>query len=259
MKPVYGMAFALLAVASLLHAQASNGNDSSGHDSSSQNKPAASSQNPPAAQQPARSQQQTNQNPFPDDTTTVPVMPSRDSSGSFPTTNNQTVNIPMPAEDVDPVRTPEQAGAAAEAGEQNYSSSTSGMSDLMPPAGDDATQTGKRHKKGSADADIVPEHHESATEDENVGNYYLGNKDWKGALSRFESALVLDPDNPDVYWGLAECQRNLGNYADARKNYQKVVGYDPDSRHGKEARKHLEDPEIAKAKPQSPTPGAPAP
>src|SRR5579863_9509004 len=89
MKPVYGMVFAVLAVASVLHAQASNGNNSSSqnsssHDASSQNKPAASSQNPPAAQQPARTQQQTNQNPFPDDTTSVPVMPSRDSSGSFP-------------------------------------------------------------------------------------------------------------------------------------------------------------------------------
>ena len=73
----------------------------------------------------------------------------------------------------------------------------------------------------------MPEHHETAAEDENVGSYYLENKDWKGALSRFQSALVLDPDNPDVYWGLAESERHLGDFADARANYQKVMEYDP--------------------------------
>jgi tetratricopeptide (TPR) repeat protein len=91
-----------------------------------------------------------------------------------------------------------------------------------------------------------------------VGKYYLDNKNWKAALSRFESALVLDPDNPDVYWGLAESQRHLGNFADARANYQKVVDYDPDSRHGKDARKALKDPEIANAK-SSAQPSAAAP
>ncbi len=93
----------------------------------------------------------------------------------------------------------------------------------------------------------MPEHHETAAEDENVGNYYLDNKDWKGALSRFQSALVLDPDNPDVYWGLAECQRHLGDFADARANYLKVMEYDPGSRHAKDARKALRIP-------RSPTP-----
>ena len=87
-----------------------------------------------------------------------------------------------------------------------------------------------------------------SAEDENVGSYYLDNKDWK---ARFRASVRpgLDPDNPDVYWGLAECQRHLGNFADARANYQKVMDYDPDSRHGKDARKALEDPEIANAKP----------
>lgn len=239
------MAACLLAVAPGVYAQSSRSSDSS-----SQNKPAASSQNSQPAQQPSRSQQQSDQNPFPEDTNSVPVMPSRDSSGSLPAADNEAPQIPIPAEDADPVRTPEEAGAAAEAGEQKYSSSLSGMSDLIPPANDDTTQSGKRHRKG-ADSDIVPEHHESAKEDESVGSYYLSNKDWKGALSRFESALVLDPENPDVYWGLAECQRNLGDYIDARKNYLKVMEYDPGSHHAKDARKHLEEPELANAKPQA--------
>jgi tetratricopeptide (TPR) repeat protein len=211
------------------------------------NPPAApGSGNPPAAQQPAQTQKQNEQNPFPEDTSDVPVMPTRNSPGTIPGDSDESRagRIPMPADDVDPVRSPEEAGVAAENQQQSSSSSTAGMSGLLPPADDDA-QPGKRHRKGEQ---TVPEHHETAAEDESVGSYYLDNKDWRAALSRYQSALVLDPDNPDVYWGLAEAERHLGNFADARANYQKVMDYDPGSRHAKEARKALQDPAIANAK-----------
>ena len=174
-------------------------------------------------------------------------MPSRNSPGTIPGDSDETGagRIPMPAGDVDPVRSPEDAGIAAENQQQSSSSSLSGMSGLLPPADDDA-QPGKHHGKGEQ---TVPEHQETAAEDESVGEYYLDRKDWKAALSRFQSALVLDPDNPDVYWGLAEADRHLGNFADARANYQKVMDYDQGSRHAKEARKALADPAIANAKP----------
>jgi tetratricopeptide (TPR) repeat protein len=225
-----------------LRAQADNG--------SSQNPPAANSQNPPAAQQPARTQQQQNANPFPDDTSDVPVMPTHVSPGTIPgdSDGSRAGSIPMPADDVDPVRSPEDDGTAAENQQQSSSSSLAGMSGLLPPADDDV-QPGKHHRKGEQ---TVPEHQETAAEDESVGGYYLDRKDWKAALSRFQSALVLDPDNPDVYWGLAEAERHLGDFADARENYKKVMDYDPGSRHAKEARKALADPAIANAKPPQP-------
>lgn len=207
---------------------------------------APGSGNPPAAQTPAHTQQQSNQNPFPEDTSDVPVMPTRVSPGTIPGDSDESraSRIPMPPDDVDPVRSPEDAGAAAENQQQGSSSSLAGMRDLLPPADDDV-QPGKHKRKGDQD---VPEHHETAAEDESVGSYYLDNKDWKAALSRFQSALVLDPDNPDVYWGLAEAERHLGNFADARANYQKVMDYDPGSHHAKEARKALQDPALANAK-----------
>jgi tetratricopeptide (TPR) repeat protein len=227
--------------------------------------PASGQSSQPAAQPPSRTQQQTNQNPFPEDTNSVPLMPSRDDPGTIPGLDEAERNrIRFPPADADPVRSPEDAGAAAEAGESSSSSSLAGMGNLAPgPDDTPSPQRGRRNKKG---AEIEPEHHETAAEDENVGKYYLDNKDWKAALSRFQSALVLDPDNPDVYWGLAESARHLGNFAEARTNYQKVVAYDPDSRHGKDARKALKDPEIANAKastqPATSTPpaiSAPAP
>ena len=61
--------------------------------------------------------------------------------------------------------------------------------------------------------------------------------------------MVLAPDEPEVYWGLAEANRHLGNFAEAKANYQKVIDYDPDSKHAKDAKKALKEPELANAAP----------
>ncbi len=221
-----------------------------------QSQPAADAQSPAAAQQPPRANPQTNSNPFPEDTTSVPVIPTGNSPDLAPDDEEPSARAPMPAGDADPVRSPEDAADSADSSSGSSSSSLAGMGDLNPPDDDDTTQPGKHRKKGE---EVVPEHHETAAEDENVGSYYLSNKDWKAALSRFESALVLDPDNPDVYWGLAESERHMGDFADARANYLKVQEYDPGSRHAKEAAKALQDPEIANAKTDALAKPAPQP
>ena len=59
--------------------------------------------------------------------------------------------------------------------------------------------------------------------------------------------MVLAPENPEVYWGLAESQQHMGDFANARANYEKVIEYDPDSKHAKEAKKALKEPEFANA------------
>jgi tetratricopeptide (TPR) repeat protein len=268
MKSLFGVAllgsviFTCFTAASLpLRAQTpGNGNTpGSGQNQPTGGQPATSSQNPPAvggqnpaansapAQQPPGTTTQTNSNPFPEDTTSVPIIPTHDTTDLPPGAGGDGGNfgLPVPPDDADPMRSPEDA--AAESSDNSSSSSLSGLRDLPPPD-DDTAQHGKHKGK---EEQVVPEHHETAAEDENVGSYYLENKDWKGALSRFQSALVLDPDNPDVYWGLAECERHTGDFADARANYLKVREYDPGSRHAKEAGKALEDPEIANAKPDT--------
>ncbi len=238
MKPVLGAAVVvacLLVAAPRVHAQAPPAGNGPG---AGQNPPATGQQSPSVPKQ-------TNANPFPEDESTVPVISPEKAPNLPPGENEEAgIRLPMPSEDLDPVRSPEDAGLAAEEQEHSFSSSLAGMGSLLPSPDDD-TQPGKRNRKG---AQIAPEHHETASEDENVGSYYLDNKNWKAALSRFESALVLDPDNPDVYWGLAESQRHLGDFASARANYLKVTQYDPDSHHAKEARKALKEPEIANAK-----------
>ena len=201
-----------------------------------------------SAQTPAAAPSSSSTNAFPEDESSVPVLPTRNTPdlppGSFDgSANGRAV---LPAGDVDPFQSPDDGPATASGAGANsgFSSSLSGMDTLIP--GPDDEEPAKHGKRGQDE--IVPEHHESAAEDENVGKYYLDNKNWHAALSRYQSAMVLDPENPDVYWGMAESERHLGNYVDARTNYLKVLEYDPDSKHAKESKKALSEPELANAK-----------
>jgi hypothetical protein len=188
-------------------------------------------------------------NPFPEDTSTIPVMPSKNSPEQQVIAHDGAASapLPLPGDEMDPVRSPDdpalEATSTSDADSSSDSSSSqAGLESLLPKPEDDQPS---RHKKLTVKE---PTHQEAASKDIEVGLYYLDTKNWKGALSRFSSAFVLDPENPDVYWGLAEANRHLGNLADARANYQKVAEYDPDSRHGKEAIKALKEPEIANGK-----------
>ncbi|MGA3346949.1 MAG: tetratricopeptide repeat protein [Terracidiphilus sp.] len=210
------------------------------------NDPAATGQSKPAdASQKPAAPSQSSTNPFPEDTSTVPVMPSKGTPALPEGTyyGAESAPLPLPGDDLDPVRSPDDPAPDTASGHpEESSSSLTGLASLLLPPDDD--QPSKKRKLTVKE----PTHQEAASKDIEVGGYYIETKNWRAALSRFESAMVLDPENPDVYWGLAEANRHLGNLADARANYQKVAEYDPDSRHGKEAIKALKEPEIANGK-----------
>ena len=192
-------------------------------------------------------------NPFPEDDSSVPVMPSRDTPAVPQGANNgaENIHVPLPAADLDPARSPDDPAAdAGTAHSSDSSDSSSGLEGIIPSAGDDRQQPG-RHRKMAVPE---PAHQETSAEDIEVGKYEMDNHNWKAALSRFESAMVLAPDEPEVYWGLAESERHLGNLADAKRYYQKVAEYDPGSRHAKDAMKALKEPEIANARATAPAP-----
>jgi tetratricopeptide (TPR) repeat protein len=183
-------------------------------------------------------------NPFPEDTSTIPVVPTTAQPGSVPPAPSETgkgnsETTSLLHDDTDPIKSPDDPVGGSSDSDSGFSSSLQGADDVKIPA--EPEKPGK-HKKPDE-----PTHQETAKEDENVGVYYLDQKNWKAALSRFESALVLDPENPDVFWGMAEAQRQLGDYTNAKANYLKVMEYDPDSRHSKDAKKYLKQPEIANA------------
>jgi tetratricopeptide (TPR) repeat protein len=200
-----------------------------------QAKPADESQPPAAAQ--------SSSNPFPEDTSAVPFMPSKIAPDFPERTNDGAENapLPLPGEDLDPVRSPDDPAPTA-AGATDSSSSLAGLDKLLPKPEDDDRSSGKRRL-------VVKEHahREASSKDIEVGNFYLQTKNWKAAFSRFESAMVLDPENPEVYWGMAEAERHLGDFASAKANYLKLLDYDPDGPHGRQARKALKAPEIAHA------------
>jgi hypothetical protein len=233
-----------IAVGPQVYAQSPAGGDGSG---SGQSKPAADGQKPAGAQPQAPAQ--TESNPFPEDTSTVPVMPSKGEAvlpeGTY--SGNESGRVALPGEDTDPVRSPDDPALAPGGQPADSSSSLAGLDKLVPVPDDDQPDTEKKRKLAVKE----PTHQEAASTDIDVGNYYLQTRNWKAALSRFQSAMVLDPENPDVYWGLAESEHHLGDFADARAHYLKVVDYDPDSRHGKDARKALKEPEIANVKASS--------
>lgn len=189
-------------------------------------------QAPAQAQKPPGSQQQkppTAANPFPEDTGNVPLMPNGNAPAAPERPANASAPSNLPQGDVDPVRSPDDPPSDSASEAQSFSSSAAGLDNVMPPPDTDIG-----HRKGKNEP--APEHQETAQEDERVGAYYLDEKNWKAALSRFESAVVLDPENPEVYWGLGEAQRHLGKFSEAKAAYAKLVEYDPDSKHGKEAK-----------------------
>ena len=158
----------------------------------------------------------------------------------------------LPGEDTDPVRSPDDPAPAEGSAQGDDSSSSLKNIDSLLPAPDSA-EPDKRKRHGAKEKEVEDTHQETAKSDIEVGSYYLDQKNWKAALSRFESAMVLDPEEPEVYWGMAEAERNLGQFAKAREHYEKLLEYDPDGKHGKQVRKTLKDPSLAAA--SNPGPG----
>ncbi len=227
------LAAAMFVACPLIGAQSGTPGASSSSQSNTQPKDSAPAANAPQAQEKG--------NPFPGTTANVPILPSGPTANvPEPTYAPESGHVAFPAQDQDPVRSPDSS--RPDSGEtQGFSSSLTGVDDILPPPGQPAGN-------GKNDQEIAPMPQESPENDIHVGDYYMSVQNWRAALSRFQSALVLEPENPDVYWGLAESERHMGNYALARQHYLKVLEYDPGSRHAKEAKKALREPDIANAK-----------
>jgi hypothetical protein len=200
-------------------------------------------QQQPPTSQPA--QKHPASNPFPEDTTSVPVVPTTEEPAAPPPAsaaeNSGAESTTLLKNDNDPVHSPDDPVGSADTSADGFSSSLAGSGDINIPD-EDRPDKHRRSQSQPATKQVT------AKENEDVGEFELGRKNYRAALSRFQSALVTDSENPDVYWGIAEAQRGLGNFADAKANYQKVVDYDdPESKHSKEAKKILRSPQVANA------------
>jgi hypothetical protein len=213
---------------------------------------------PAPAQKPAAAAPGTGSaNPFPDDTSTVPVMstapttlPAAESKSGYAASSA----VSVAGDDADPVRSPDDPAPEAAAEAEGDSSSSKELDKILGPAGEDSADKDRKHRHEHETPQKQPTKKEVVAEDITVGSYYLDKKNWKAAQSRYQSAMVLDPENPEVYWGLAESAYHLGDLAEARDYYLKVADYDPDGPHGKQLKKILKDPALLNAKPRPPAP-----
>jgi tetratricopeptide (TPR) repeat protein len=204
-------------------------------------KPGQTGQVPAAPQAPAQAgDKKGSDNPFPGEDAGAPIIPVDQGNGAntsgAPRSHKEAEETSNPGArdpDGDPVRSPD---GAANMTDDGFSSSRSGL-DRLPVEDDSDGKPGKSVKNKTREQVIK--------ENVDIGGFYLSQKNWKAAQMRFQAAFALDGENPDSVWGLAEAERHLNLAKEAIGHYQLFLSYDPEGPHGKEARKALEQLELA--------------
>jgi tetratricopeptide (TPR) repeat protein len=139
---------------------------------------------------------------------------------------------------------------SAEAGE---SSSRDTRIDLSPPK-DDA----KKHPNSGAALQASPAKspedmtdmtgvHEMhpwnpyrAIKDDEVGDFYLKQGDYKGALARYQDALIYKQNDAVAQFRMAQCYEKMNQPAEAIPHYQQYLKILPQGPFSKQAKKALE-------------------
>ena len=138
---------------------------------------------------------------------------------------------------------------SAEAGE---SSSRDTRIDLNPPK-DDA----KDHPNSPdvpPDADVGEVHAWSpyrAVKDDEVGDYYFKEKNYKAALARYQDALDYKPHDALANFRMAQCYEKLNQPDQAIVHYHEYLRILPEGPYAKQAKKALEKLETAEKKTSS--------
>src|SRR5271165_1477914 len=68
-----------------------------------------------------------------------------------------------------------------------------------------------------------------ASEDIEVGYFYMNKKNYRAAESRLQEAAELKPDAAAAWVGLAQAQQKLGKDDAARQSYEEYLNLNPDS------------------------------
>lgn len=79
----------------------------------------------------------------------------------------------------------------------------------------------------------------TAAHDINVGETYLASNSFDSARDRFEEAMRLTPDNPLIYFRLAQALQGMQRLDPARTFYRKYLEMDPKGKFAKNAKKAI--------------------
>jgi tetratricopeptide (TPR) repeat protein len=124
------------------------------------------------------------------------------------------------------------------------SSSLSNRVDISPPK-DDA----RKHPSSSSSAEggepgDVQEFHpwnpHKAAKDVEVGDFYLKRKNYRAAEDRYREALLYKPNDVFAMFGLARSLEQLGEYDEARANYEGYLKILPEGPLAPEVHKGLD-------------------
>jgi len=123
-------------------------------------------------------------------------------------------------QDAGPILKPLQAPPRAEqSGQPEFSSSKQTKINLDAPG----TQANPLEPVQSAVNELRPFNPHQADKDMEVGKFYFKDKNYCAAMNRFYSALYYDSRYAEAAFRLAETYEKLGDFADARKNYQRYL------------------------------------
>ncbi|HEY3988585.1 MAG TPA: tetratricopeptide repeat protein [Acidobacteriaceae bacterium] len=264
--PVYVCSLAALALSGLLAlpALAQQSGSDSGQSSSSESSQQQSQQPPPAHKSAAqenpfpadvskRAAQQDGQSKSSPDGVNPPAAPDADQQAPEPAQKpgDAAKENPFP-EDVSKSAAAAAAKDSNAAGDSSSSSSSSSSdsSSSSNPGGDTdpnadlPPDNGRRKLKKPSEKDIQSGSlagQGKAQDDVNVGRYYLGTGDYKGAYGRFSEAARLDPASPGAIYGLAAAAAGLHHTDEALTNYELYLQIAPDGSDAKSARKALRE------------------
>jgi len=137
---------------------------------------------------------------------------------------------------------------SAEAGE---SSSRDTRIDVSPPKDDTKNHPNSKavlpnsssNPEDMTDMTGVQEMHPwnpyRAAKDDEVGDYYFKQGNYKGALARFQDALIYKDNDAAANFKMAECYEKLGQPGEAIPHYQAYLKILPEGPFSKQARKAL--------------------
>lgn len=78
-----------------------------------------------------------------------------------------------------------------------------------------------------------------ALKDDEVGEFYFKQKDYKGALARFQDALIYKPNDAVANFRMAQVYEKMGQPEDAIPHYQEYLKILPQGPFSKDARRAL--------------------
>jgi tetratricopeptide (TPR) repeat protein len=174
------------------------------------------------------------------------ALAQQDSSNDQNSGSGQPPRSDQPSDDQNSTR---NAGAGASSRETRI--------DISPPANDvkdhplspgAVADNDKEKDKGDPDAapdggdvrEMKPFNPYRANNDVEVGDYYFKMKNYKGALARYQDALVYKDNNAIANFRMAQCYEKLNQPHEAVSHYREYLKILPNGQYSKDARKALQ-------------------